>query len=190
MNYHSNIVGGYGWTDERIAFLKRRWADGLSASQIAVELGGVTRNAVLGKLDRLGASERDKGWKRTGNGATKPRAKYGTYSDGQRARRARERAEAGRPMTKAERDADFPRRQAEAERRRLELADERAPDLTPEQRAHAKTLMQLTAVTCRWPLGDPASPDFLFCGDWCDPEVPYCRAHMRMAYQPRREAAA
>jgi GcrA cell cycle regulator len=42
------------WTDERVALLKKLWADGLSASQITAELGSVTRNAVLGKVHRLG----------------------------------------------------------------------------------------------------------------------------------------
>ena len=42
------------WTDERVELLKKLWADGLSASQIAAELGGITRNAVIGKVHRLG----------------------------------------------------------------------------------------------------------------------------------------
>ena len=49
-----------GWTDERVELLKKLWADGLSASQIAAELGGVTRNAVIGKVHRLGLSGRAK----------------------------------------------------------------------------------------------------------------------------------
>ena len=47
------------WTDERVETLKKLWADGLSASQIAAELGGITRNAVIGKVHRLGLSGRD-----------------------------------------------------------------------------------------------------------------------------------
>ena len=43
------------WTDERVELLKKLWADGLSASQIAAELGGITRNAVIGKVHRLGS---------------------------------------------------------------------------------------------------------------------------------------
>ena len=46
------------WTDERVELLKKMWADGQSASQIAKELGGVTRNAVIGKVHRLGLSNR------------------------------------------------------------------------------------------------------------------------------------
>ncbi|TMJ76370.1 MAG: GcrA cell cycle regulator, partial [Alphaproteobacteria bacterium] len=48
------------WTDERVETLKRLWAEGLSASQIAAALGGVTRNAVIGKVHRLGLSGRAK----------------------------------------------------------------------------------------------------------------------------------
>src|ERR671937_1374696 len=48
------------WTDERVELLKKLWADGLSASRIAVELGGITRNAVIGKVHRLGLSGRAK----------------------------------------------------------------------------------------------------------------------------------
>src|SRR6266699_5845778 len=48
------------WTDERVASLKKMWGDGSSASQIAAELGGITRNAVIGKVHRLGLSGRAK----------------------------------------------------------------------------------------------------------------------------------
>ena len=48
------------WTDERVELLKKLWIDGLSASQIASELGGVTRNAVIGKVHRLSLSGRAK----------------------------------------------------------------------------------------------------------------------------------
>ena len=46
------------WTDERVETLKKMWNEGQSASQIAKELGGVTRNAVIGKVHRLGLSNR------------------------------------------------------------------------------------------------------------------------------------
>ena len=48
------------WTDERVELLKKLWGDGLSASVIAGELGGITRNAVIGKVHRLGLSGRAK----------------------------------------------------------------------------------------------------------------------------------
>jgi GcrA cell cycle regulator len=48
------------WTDDRVEQLKKLWEAGLSASQIAAELGNVTRNAVIGKVHRLGLSGRAK----------------------------------------------------------------------------------------------------------------------------------
>src|SRR5829696_510993 len=51
---------GATWTEERVELLKKLWSDGLSASQIAAEIGGVTRNAVIGKVHRLGLSGRGK----------------------------------------------------------------------------------------------------------------------------------
>ena len=51
---------GAAWTDERVELLKRLWSEGLSASQIAAQIGGVTRNAVIGKVHRLGLSGRAK----------------------------------------------------------------------------------------------------------------------------------
>src|SRR5579872_7203325 len=46
------------WTEERIERLKKMWHDGATASQIADELGGVSRNAVIGKAHRLGLEQR------------------------------------------------------------------------------------------------------------------------------------
>src|SRR3569833_3432360 len=60
---HSRGLGGHepmSWTDERVELLKKLWSDGLSASQIAAKLGGITRNAVIGKVLRLGLSDRAK----------------------------------------------------------------------------------------------------------------------------------
>lgn len=48
------------WTEERITLLQQLWSDGLSASQIASRLGGVTRNAVIGKVHRLGLSDKSR----------------------------------------------------------------------------------------------------------------------------------
>src|SRR5581483_8070971 len=62
VGFGAAAVGGMtmGWTDERVELLKKLWSDGLSASQIAAELGGITRNAVIGKVHRLGLSGRAK----------------------------------------------------------------------------------------------------------------------------------
>ena len=67
------IDAGATWTDERVELLKKLWTDGLSASQIAAELGNVTRNAVIGKVHRLGLSGRAKDAKPAGSAAARPR---------------------------------------------------------------------------------------------------------------------
>src|SRR5690348_2830003 len=64
------------WTDERVEQLKKLWADGLSASQIAAELGGITRNAVIGKVHRLGLSGRTKAPSSNAPRPRKPRASH------------------------------------------------------------------------------------------------------------------
>ena len=65
------------WTDERVEVLKKMWGEGQSASVIAKELGGVTRNAVIGKVHRLGLSNR------VTSTTAKPAAKGKTKSAGQ-----------------------------------------------------------------------------------------------------------
>src|SRR2546423_15376928 len=64
------------WTDERVELLKKLWADGLSASRIAVELGGITRNAVIGKVHRLGLSGRGENPPPPGNPAPHTRPPF------------------------------------------------------------------------------------------------------------------
>jgi GcrA cell cycle regulator len=147
-----------GWTDERVELLKKLWQDGLSASQIAKQLGGVTRNAVIGKVHRLGLSGRA--------APSKP----------------------ARPVFKAPR----PARQAAAPAapRRIApppLAAAAPPPQPPvryvEEAPGAATVLTLGAHMCKWPIGDPSSDDFTFCGRRAS-EGPYCVEHARIAYQP------
>ena len=63
------------WTDSRVATLRQMWGDGHSASQIAAALGGVTRNAVIGKVHRLGLSGRDRKGTGLASAASTPAAK-------------------------------------------------------------------------------------------------------------------
>ncbi|HEY4773216.1 MAG TPA: GcrA family cell cycle regulator [Xanthobacteraceae bacterium] len=147
------------WTEERVARLKQLWAEGLSASRIANELGGVTRNAVIGKVHRLGLSGRAKAPSSAAPRPRKPRA-HGML----RARPAL------RGNTALAYDLDL-----DAE-----------PDLTENvipigQRC---SLLELGEGKCRWPIGDPGSPDFFFCGGKSVEGLPYCGYHARIAYQP------
>ncbi|WP_375460965.1 GcrA family cell cycle regulator [uncultured Enterovirga sp.] len=162
-----------GWTDSRVELLGKLWGEGLSASQIAALLGGgVTRNAVIGKVHRLGLSGRGK----TGQPAA--------------ARPARPRSPAS-PMPLADVAAgvetgvnDGP---APAEPvREIAPAVVRLPEpMIPV--SERVSILDLRDSMCRWPLGDPSSPDFGFCGARATTGVPYCDAHCRIAYQPAAE---
>ncbi len=149
------------WTDERVELLKKLLADGLSASQIAAELGGITRNAVIGKVHRLGLSGRAKSQSSSAPRARKPRSHMLRVS---------------RPTTRGNTALAYA---YEAE---PELEPEFVDEVIPvEQR---RSLLQLTEDTCRWPVGDPSNSDFFFCGGKPVTSLPYCAHHCRVAYQP------
>jgi GcrA cell cycle regulator len=159
------------WTDERVELLKRLWNQGLSASQIAAELaGGVTRNAVIGKVHRLGLSGRAK--------APAPQA--------------------SRPR-KATRAPSHPMSHSPVVRGNLALSPRPTPAPTPAPiiaiapqpiaeivvpMSERVTIMELRESMCRWPHGDPTSADFRFCGAKSPPGTPYCGYHSQIAYQP------
>jgi GcrA cell cycle regulator len=155
------------WTDERVEQLKKLWADGLSASQIAAALGGVTRNAVIGKVHRLGLSGRAK----SSNQSTGSRPKRPSRTMGYNSRPARtsQRSHSNLPLkVSAQRDA----------MRELAAVQLEAPEPLK------LILTELTEKTCKWPIGDPAAEDFHFCGHGVEESGPYCRFHAKLAYQP------
>jgi GcrA cell cycle regulator len=150
------------WTDERVEMLKKLWSDGLSASQIAAELGGITRNAVIGKVHRLGLSGRAKS---PSSAAPRPR----------KARPAH--------MLRIQRPAI---RGNTALAQQFEYEVEAEPEVVENiiPLGQRKTLLELSEETCRWPIGDPGAQDFFFCGGQSVPSGPYCSYHSRVAYQP------
>lgn len=187
------------WTDERVETLKTMWGEGKSASQIAKELGGVTRNAVIGKVHRLGLSNRNGGGGSTPAPAAKP------------APVAKEKPAAAAAPPKAEPAPEPPKRpEPKTEsasppptpvpfRKVIVPAGQPLPpqpsinEISPEALAkvnevekHAKKigLMELTERTCKWPIGDPATEDFWFCGLPVQQGKPYCEAHVGVAFQP------
>jgi GcrA cell cycle regulator len=87
------------WTDERVELLKKMWGDGQSASQIAKELGGVTRNAVIGKVHRLGLSNRATTASAKPATASKAEAKPATEPKPKAPPKARDGCKARRPRT-------------------------------------------------------------------------------------------
>lgn len=176
-----------GWADERVETLKKLWADGLSANQIAGRLGGVTRNAVIGKVHRLGLSGRATTSRmKSRNFAVRRKCIPGEPGYAQRRKRFRG------PIGAKDGAAGFGRRISEARLAELaalkDLSDERcaaqlAPDLIIPQ-GERKTLLDLEADSCRWPFGDPKQPDFHFCNGTAEAGLPYCKFHTARAYRP------
>ena len=167
------------WTDDRVATLTKLWADGLSASQIAKQLGGVTRNAVIGKVHRLGLSGRAK----PSSPARKAAARKTAASSASRARAA------SKSKPKSVRAPSVPR----APRVVVKAPVPPPPpplEAKPMSNGEFATIMTITEHMCKWPIGDPGADNFRFCGRKTDPEEPYCLAHSRVAYRPSRRRGA
>ena len=155
------------WTEDRVGALKKLWLEGQSASQIAKTLGGgVTRNAVIGKVHRLGLS---------GRAAPSQPARTTFPRAATRPRPAAPAAPAQAPSA--------PRRIEAAAPRPVMVAQPVAPAPTPELPGTA-TVLTLGAHMCKWPIGDPSSREFSFCGRRASEGV-YCVEHARVAYQPQ-----
>ena len=153
------------WTEERVALLKKLWSDGYSASRCAARLGGgVTREAVCGKISRL-----------THAGEI---AERGDTSGVNRALRKARKHRAPKPWRHPQVfgfiDKNAPK--AVAKDGYVPPADEPAP---LHQR---KTVVTLEENDCRWPIGDPMLPDFHFCGAEKVPGLPYCQVHKARAF--------
>ena len=169
-----------GWTDERVEVLKKLWMEGLSASQIAAELGeGVTRNAVIGKVHRLKLSARAKptntaplarpAARPAARRVASPAAGIGHIGTKPRAAMARPQVVGATAL------AASPEIEAE-----LYVAPASAELFIPEDKR--LSLLQLTEHTCKWPIGDPLTKDFYFCGQHSLETGPYCEFHSRRAY--------
>ena len=165
------------WTEDRVETLSKLWAEGLSASQIAKQLGGVTRNAVIGKVHRLGLSGRAK--------PSRPKpAKSATTSRASTAKPKRSAASAAPKVSKtATAKASKP---APAPAEELPASPEPPLEAKPLQDGSYATILTLKEHMCKWPIGDPSTDQFRFCGRKTDPDEPYCTAHSMVAYQPSR----
>ena len=163
------------WTEDRVELLKKYWTDGLSASQIAAKLGmGVTRNAVIGKVHRLNLAGR----------VTQPRstaARPPRVSRGSGTRpHAPSMPTAGSAALRA-----MPR--TESAPRPLPLPEPKPLRLVDLPKDGRITILHLSDKTCRWPIGDPGTEEFCFCGHGPRDGSPYCEYHARIAYQPAQE---
>ena len=170
-----------GWTEERVELLKKLWMEGLSASQIAAVLGeGVTRNAVIGKVHRLKLSGRAK------PASSTPRVRSAPRQQQRRMSSHSARPSMGGSMGRPRSIGSAPMHGATAlkisedyETEAYQLPQVQELDIPVEQRL---TLLQLNEHTCKWPIGDPLTPDFYFCGQAHDEGRPYCEFHSRRAY--------
>jgi len=180
------------WTDERVEILKKLWGEGQSASQIAKELGGVTRNAVIGKVHRLGLSNRAAS--SSSNSDAKSKASVKSLSE---TKRNSNKATTSK-VTTANSPSE-PRSNVTNLRRQIIPAGQPLPpqpsanEISPEalarvneieKKAKKISLLELTERTCKWPVGDPATEDFWFCGLPSQAGKPYCEAHVGVAFQP------
>jgi len=203
------------WTEERIERLKKMWHEGATASQIADELGGVSRNAVIGKAHRLGLEQRPSPVKPgEEKEVKKPAAAPPAAASAQAKAAAPAKAEAPEAAP-----APAPAPAGHPQRRQLtpqELqyrsigpggfirqgpGEQQAPippapprrlvPAKPSPEVADKTgLLDLNDRICKWPMGHPGEPDFHFCGEAANPGFPYCVQHCGVAYQaqlPRRD---
>ncbi len=180
------------WTDERVELLKNMWGEGRSASQIAKELGGVTRNAVIGKVHRLGLSNRA-----TPAKATKEKAQAKEVVAKPKPKAPPPPApKSNEPMSNTNAVVKAltipPRKPIITAGKPLppqpslnEISQEALANVAVvEKKAKKLSLMELTERTCKWPIGDPATEDFWFCGLGVQQGKPYCEAHNAVAFQP------
>lgn len=165
---------GAGWTEDRVAELKRLWPLGFSAAQIAKQLGGVTRNAVIGKAMRIGLAKRG-------------------------AEAGREASRVNGHLVSAQRKAAS--RSASGMAHRIKMREEAppaasakpppAPELAPPGKSPHKILTERPDRVCRWPLNlVSADGQILFC---CGPRdlgnpLPYCDKHLRLRVAKVRTA--
>jgi GcrA cell cycle regulator len=201
------------WTEDRIERLKKMWHDGATASQIADELGGVSRNAVIGKAHRLGLEQRpspvkpgeEKELRKPAPAAAAPAPRAPKADPVKPAAAASTAAPAAAPHAPA------PHRSSAQEMQYRSIGpggfirqgpgEQQAPippapprrlvPAKPSPEVADKTgLLDLNDRICKWPIGHPGEPDFHFCGDPANPGFPYCVQHCGVAYQaqlPRRD---
>ena len=183
------------WSDERVEILKRMWLDGRSASEIAKELGGITRNAVIGKVHRLGLSNRETGYEKSQDTGLKKqtRGKRGRPPKNPMINKQANRdklnwsKELSNESIKKIDTSDENLKKTKKDNLEIvsDLSDEtRKSLLNIEKRSKKIGLMELTERTCKWPIGDPATEEFWFCGHDAEAGKPYCKTHISIAFQP------
>lgn len=203
------------WTDERVELLKRLWHDGSSYSEIASALGGgISRSAVAGKVLRLGLGGRKQGVRADGVAARGAKSAQTACAHQPRKRstfavdfRSRAPAHASSEAVKrsgseavarsSERSSSEAVAQGKTRSGGAAVARSKSPPAAPVQDPaaagfpHRAALVDLRHDQCHWPVGDPRTPGFFFCGapipkGACTPgdsnPLCYCLQHARLAY--------
>jgi GcrA cell cycle regulator len=170
------------WTDERIELLRKLWLDGMSASRIASELAnGLTRNAVIGKVYRLGLSGRAKP-----QGGASGMVEVAPRAHIKPAHRAAAAAPLATPVVHGNTALAFNPSPSP-----IPVAAEPVPEMSEDvvvAFAEPVTIVDLRESMCRWPIGDPGTSEFRFCGAAKRVGAgPYCAHHAGIAYQPQHD---
>jgi len=173
------------WTEQRIEVLRKLWGQGQTASQIAAILGGITRNAVIGKAHRLGLTGRPSPIKREAGASPQPRRRAAAPAARRLPGAGQPGATHGQPLqTHGSAAQHAPTQRAEVH----EPATREAPP-PPAPKSSTRVASHVGSKTCSWPMGDPKQPGFHFCGEPSEPGRPYCAHHCHQAYQRKSEAA-
>lgn len=141
------------WTDDRVSILKKLWGDGHTAAEIAKKLGGVTRNAVIGKAHRLKLSNR-----------VSPIQQNKKPANKNTQRKVVEKVKVVPTVSALK-------------------ATPAVAKAAPVSSGKLYSLLELKPRMCRWPSGDPREEDFGFCGETSISGIPYCEEHAKIAYQ-------
>ncbi len=188
------------WSEERVEVLKKMWLEGKSASEIAKELGEITRNAVIGKVHRLGLSNRETKSLQSETDSTQVNQRQ------KRGRPRKNKTVSNEPKFSKEINREklnlstgisnkrTEKKEASSENSGLtdpnnlgvvsDLSEETLKSLQDiENKSKKISLMELTERTCKWPIGDPATEKFWFCGHDSEPGKPYCKTHISIAFQ-------
>ena len=195
------------WTPDRVEILTTMWMEGKSASLIAKELGDVTRNAVIGKVHRLGLSNRNLSQK---NNVSKNKIstqeikikgkKKDDLLNFEDKNKIKVDSSKNKFTPKSNLNFEIKNNQKFEEKKKefyedivnldkdefsSEVNEEFLKNVKSiEKKSKKLSLMELTEKHCKWPIGDPATEKFWFCGLSSEPGKPYCETHIELAFQP------
>ena len=195
------------WTPDRVEILTSMWMEGKSASLIAKELGDVTRNAVIGKVHRLGLSNRNLSQK---NNVSKNKIstqeikikgkKKDDLLNFEDKNKIKVDSSKNKFTPKSNLNFEIKNNQKFEEKKKefyedivnldkdefsSEVNEEFLKNVKSiEKKSKKLSLMELTEKHCKWPIGDPATEKFWFCGLSSEPGKPYCETHIELAFQP------